>query len=291
MISSVEVREAQMIMLNILEEVHRICEKNKIEYWLDSGTLLGAVRHKGFIPWDDDLDIGMERSEYYRFIEACKKDLDNTRYFAQTMETDSETQIQYLKIRDRNSILQINEREKGHTGIFVDVFPMDSYDAKDSSDSNFKLKRKMNFKILFYWMKNAEIKKPFLKNIKGNIVKIVSKTYYSLARKYDYKNLNKEAQQIIDKVKINSNKTSKYIGYGVEVPFNQILRTDIIFPLGKLEFEGKEYSVPGKWDEYLKEFYGNYMELPKPEDRVPSHCLVLKTKLTKEEYEKLNKNY
>lgn len=285
-----ELREAQLVMLDILDEIVRVCDKNNIEYWLDSGTLLGAVRHKGFIPWDDDLDIAMERSQYNRFVEACKKDLGRE-FFAQNFETDKETQAQYLKIRHRNSILKTNEREKGHIGIFVDVFPMDSYDAKDESDCNFKLKKRLNNKILFFWMKYADLKKPFLKNIKGNTVKLAAKAYFSVARNYDYKTINIMTQEYLKNIKINSDKSSKYIGYGVEVPFGKIVPTEVVFPLGTLEFEGKEYKVPNNWDEYMRMSYGDYMKLPEPENRKPSHSMIMKTKLTKEEFEEVNRNY
>ncbi|MEW8992868.1 phosphorylcholine transferase LicD [Clostridium sp.] len=285
-----KLRSAQLVMLKILDEVKRICEKNQIEYWLDSGTLLGAVRHKGFIPWDDDLDICMMRDDYNRFIEVCKDELDS-KYFLQIYDTDKYTQNPFLKIRDRNSILRMNEREKGHVGIFVDIFPMDPYDSKDNNNTNYKIKKSLNNKILFYWMKYAEIKKPFLKNLKGNLVKVMARTYFYIFHNYDYESLNIEAKKYVNKINMENIKTSKYVGYGVEVPFEQILKREDVFPLTTLEFEGKKYYTPGNFDGYLKEFYGDYMKLPDIEDRVPSHCIELKVKLTPEEYEKLNSRY
>ena len=80
-------RDAQMLMVEILEDVHNLCEKHGLKYFLDGGTLIGAVRHKGFIPWDDDIDIGMPREDYEKFIEIAKKELPDN-LFLQTFETD-----------------------------------------------------------------------------------------------------------------------------------------------------------------------------------------------------------
>ena len=285
-ISDTELREAQLIMLDILKEIDRVCKKGNIQYWLDSGTLLGAIRHKGFIPWDDDLDICMLREDYNKFIEISKEELSK-KYFLQSYDSDNKTENMWIKLRDRNSILKINEREKGHIGIFVDIFPMDFY---SNNDKNYKIKNKIKLITLMYWMKHAKIKRPVIKHIKGNMTKLIARLIFLFNPKFNYKNIIKLVKKELKNISMES-EGSDYINYGVEVPFDKMIEKNWIFPLDSYEFEGEKYPIPREYDLYLKNLYGNYMELPKKENRRPSHCYELKLKLSEDEYSRLNKNY
>ena len=121
------VAAAQKVMLEILVEIHRICVENNITYWLEAGTLLGAIRHKGFIPGDDDCDISMPRKDYERFLQIAQEKLPET-MFLQTKETDKEYPLPWAKIRKNGTLLiETGEtgEEKYHHGIFVDIIPYD----------------------------------------------------------------------------------------------------------------------------------------------------------------------
>lgn len=122
-------RACQLKQLGILEEVDRICRKHHIPYWLDGGTLLGAVRHGGFIPWDDDIDLGMLLPDLQRFVEVAPAELSES-LFLQTPESDPLNKEPIIKIRDLNSLYI----EAGDTfdvsyekGLFLDIFPFIPY--------------------------------------------------------------------------------------------------------------------------------------------------------------------
>lgn len=122
-----ELRRLQSTQLELLVEFDRICRKYEIRYILDSGTLLGAVRYKGFIPWDDDLDVGMLRSDYERFCKVCEQEMDKTRFFWQTHETDPGYRWGYGKLLRKNTtfVRQNQEHLTMRQHIFMDVFPYD----------------------------------------------------------------------------------------------------------------------------------------------------------------------
>ena len=124
-------RQVQLKQLEIAKEIKKICDENEIKYFLDSGTLLGAVRHKSFIPWDDDLDIGMLRDDYEKFINIAPQKLSNN-FILQTWKTDEEYANAFAKIRMKNT-LYIESSTNGNNmnhGIFIDVFPYDTYPNK-----------------------------------------------------------------------------------------------------------------------------------------------------------------
>ena len=121
-----DIKSLQLICLEILKEIDRVCKKHNILYWLDSGSMLGAVRHNGFIPWDDDLDIAMFRDDYNRFLEIASKELKEN-YFLQTHQTDSEYPLFFAKVRRNNTFIDEKRyrRLNIHKGIYVDIFPVD----------------------------------------------------------------------------------------------------------------------------------------------------------------------
>lgn len=125
--NSKELRRMQLIQVDILLELDRICRKHNIKYIIDSGTLLGAVRYGKFIPWDDDIDVAMLRSEYEKFCKVCKDELKGSTYFLQNGQTDPEYRWGYGKfVRLDTSYVRINQEHlKMKHCMFIDIFPMD----------------------------------------------------------------------------------------------------------------------------------------------------------------------
>jgi lipopolysaccharide cholinephosphotransferase len=128
LISKDDLRHMQLIELKILNEVKRICEKNSIPYFLIAGTLIGAARHQGFIPWDDDIDIGMLRADYDRFMEVCKTDL-GSEYFLQTPATEkgnADYGIAHVRLNGTSMVQEFRKNTITHNGFTIDIFPYDN---------------------------------------------------------------------------------------------------------------------------------------------------------------------
>lgn len=233
-------RRQQMRMLELLEAVDAVCRKHGIPYWLSSGTLIGAARHKGFIPWDDDLDIEMLRPDYLRLLEVLPQELPEN-FALQTNGTDPNYIYIYGKLRDRNSHLEETnsyDRIFRYTGIYIDIFPLEKIPYRlawigghmqgqiYNQLNNKKLKEETLYKrIRRVYRFNTRIGFPFLR---------------FLARLFPGKKLRHS--------------------YGTA--FFKPRYMDDIFPLAEMEFEGKMFPVPHDTDAVLRKIYGDYMKLP-----------------------------
>ncbi len=241
----------------MLKYIDDVCTKNGIKYWLSSGTLLGAVRHGGFIPWDDDLDIEMLRSDYKKFVRAIQSS-PNPNYALQSHKTDFFYLNPYPKLRDLNSEMKeigivIDEFYK-YKGVFIDIFIMDP----SSSLCLFKIGRYLQNKII-----TPIILQKSFKKINKSLV------YFK------YKLLNSFLLPILRQFcKINSGNNLRYC---LGIDWLGIRRKDEIFPLKRIKFEDAEFFVPNNSDAYLTRVYGNYMQLPNIE-KVHVHTIDIKFK-------------
>jgi len=254
-------RDAQMLMVDVLKAVHELCEKHGIKYFLDAGTLIGAVRHKGFIPWDDDVDIGMPREEYNKFLEIAPKELPK-HLFLQTFETDEYYNVYPTpcKVRYNNTLFLeegTEENSKMHNGIFIDVFP---YDSLPKLKITYKIQRTLSYNILksFKRLRDMPEYLSFKNKITFSFYKLVVKMFPNKRRLQFFNYL----------VKWNDPK-SDYMGYGVDTYWSEyVYKKSDYFDLAKLEFEGQYFYAPKNYDAILTELYGDYMTMPKEEDRV-----------------------
>lgn len=251
--------ELQGIELEILREVKRICNKYKLEYYLIGGTLLGAIRHKGFIPWDDDIDIAMPRKDYEKFIRLCDEELDG-KYYLDYITTQDIYVNSFVKIRKANTF--VNEKHiseiKCKKGIFIDIFPLDNAKRQNSLFQSIQAKIvKGMYPIIFY-------------RCGANKNRLSKKTIFfgTLSKFLSIKSLNKIRDFIM---KTNKNEKSKYyVSLGSRYDYvKETILKDKYYPHKEAEFEGELFNIPNDYKYILTRIYGeNYMDLPPIEKRV-----------------------
>lgn len=267
----VEIRDVQKLQLEILLEFDRICRKNNIKYQLFAGTLLGSVRHKGFIPWDDDIDVCLLRKDYNKFIKACRFDLDS-KFFLQTYKTDKNYNAQFAKIRRNNTIFLENSTSecKIHHGIYIDVFPMDNI-LPDTFLG--KLQQKLLYVI--GRINLSRIKKLCL-NAKNPIEKYISIVFHYIL-KIIPKHWTDELQTKI--ACIFQNKDTKYVshltnGVSKTTYTRYMMERDRFYDTIDGEFEGYIFPIPENYDSVLSRLFGDYMKFPPKDEQKPHHGII-----------------
>lgn len=251
-------KEVQDIELDILEYVHNICIKNDIKYFVDFGTLLGAVRHKGFIPWDDDLDISLARDEYEKLYSVLEKE-NHPHYKIISYKNCKEYPFPYFRVFDNRTYRDHNLRYKNlQLGTCIDVFPYDGYVEKTEDKNNIiDLNRKR--KLSVYNFTGIKNKNYFLKNIP----RFLGLLLYKTTKVSDW---NKKIDEKSKKVNL---KNSEYCCCSVIHEFKKdaTLKTEWLYDLTDVEINGKIFKAPSHYKEFLTyEFGDTYMQLP-PEDQ------------------------
>lgn len=249
--------ELRKIQIEILDVVSAFCEKNNIHYWVDCGTLLGAIRHKGYIPWDDDIDIGMLRSDYDRFMRLFNE--QNERYKFYSIENNKKFLYPHGKVIDTSTILYEPNKKGNKLAINIDVFVYDN--APNSNKFVEKMYKRCDRYLDLNWLRTRT------HNPKGNIFRrsIIYLTGFCL--KIFPKNFF--VKEIIKNSKRYVNEDTKYIGNFTA--WSRIYCPKEIFrDFIDVEFEGKCYKAPIGYHEWLTAFYGDYMQLP-PEEKQVSH--------------------
>ncbi len=239
-----QLRLIQLRLLEMLKFIDQVCRKYDIPYWLSSGTCLGAVRHGGFIPWDDDVDIEMLDDDYKKFLTVIGAECNN-RYVMHCHETDPMYLRPFGKLRDLNSEIKENckaDYYNKYHGLYIDIFPLKESSSELVSKLGGILLKYIAFGIpMLYWGKVS-------KYILSRIGWAVIKTYERLA-------------YIIELPLKNRYLRHKYPNY-----YHFVRIQEDIFPLKEIQFENGNFFVPGNVDGYLSKIYGDYNQLPGKEE-------------------------
>lgn len=249
----------QNIILNIMKYIDDFCGKYQIDYYVIGGTALGAVRHGGFIPWDDDLDIAMTRPNYERFIEVCGKEINHDDFFLQVGRRDWPLYFSKLRLKGTlfDEIGAGEEINRENRGIFVDVFPLDNA-------SNNKCMRIWQYLCSKLLIAQAVHTRQY--HTRSFIKKMVMWISYPLKN-------NRIRRFFFNQVTRYNNGETEYIGDFFEISKLK----DASYPKSiwgrpqKVAFENLELYAPEKLHDYLSFYFGDYMQLPPIEKRVCGH--------------------
>ena len=236
-------RKIQLANLKITLIFKELCEQNGLKYWLDYGNALGAYRHKGYIPWDDDIDLGMMRDDYEKFIELYKDGIPN----------HSELYLDFCNNGRNKCFLKVRHRTL--TNIAIDIFPYDYYYKQTTPEEKIKITKE-----IFKYMELNSIIFRLLQPIYIHSPKLMRKRIFKIRDNFILKgNIAKPHEH-------------PSIVYGIDYPHfvNPLLYDfDTIFPLNTINYEGYTLACPNKMHEFLTQLYDDYMTLPS--DCYPRH--------------------
>lgn len=257
--SEEQIRRTQ---LDMLQFVHEICEKNNLRYYLCGGSLIGAVRHNGFIPWDDDIDIDMPREDYMRFKNIISVE---KKYKLLTYDSDTKYDLAFGKLMDTNTVAveHENDRLSKDWGIYIDIFPIDGL-PKYNYEKYFYILLQISNLLTIANRNEERCCESIMSSVNYLVKKIISKVM-GVSR------LKRILSQMSQKYSFDSSNMVCCVGggYGMKEIYPRYYFDKRILA----DFEGKKYYIPAQYDAFLTQMYGDYMKLPPEEERKAHHGL------------------
>lgn len=267
----IEIDEMRQRLLSMAEYLQNICKENGLKMFLSGGTLLGAVRHKGFIPWDDDIDVHMPRPDYDRLIKIFKEKENIGKYKLLSHELNDKYVYTFAKLVDDDTLLIEDDIYSGvDMGLYLDIFPIDGL-GDDIATAEKQMKKMNKYLVMNYallvkpWRKKCT----FFKNFAIELMRCAVKIY----------GINRLHKKIRKLAKSLPYEQCEYVGeYIDQVGSNRIVRRSEVYGDSvDMQFEGLKLPAPVGWDKYLTQFYGDYMQLP-PEKKGSRHmdiyCMI-----------------
>ena len=259
-----ELRQLQLTMLEILKIFDKFCREHGLKYSLYAGSLLGAVRHKGFIPWDDDLDVCMSRADYEKFLELWQKapiagyvlqNKENSRYFDQS----------FSKLRKDHTTFLENEWQIGnhHTGIFLDVFPLDRIPNGKLNCAIYK----------WHCMKYQLLTREFIPSKAGTTTRLGAAVILSCIPKFCRERVRQNTLKKI--TRYNNRHDLEIAAIETLASLRKPFAPDMLDSYVDLPFEDGEFMCFAGWDDHLRRKFGDYMQLPPEEERTWKHHPIL----------------
>lgn len=257
-----QTKKYQKAQLELSDLLDNLCKELGINYYLIGGTLLGAVRHKGFIPWDTDIDVAMVRSDYEKFKKYWQN-RDDDNYFYQHYTTEKNHRSPHALLKIKKSLIvnkdQITKYKCAYNGIYLDIFPLDNPPENEK-------KRKKQAKKIKNISRIIYLKSGYVYQDNGKIKKLMKKIVSKLLFFVSFKYLNTKLDQTMQKY--NDSSSEYLVSMASHYSYKkQLMPKEIYGEPVRIEFEGRQYCAPAKTHEYLTRIFKDYMKLPPEEER------------------------
>ena len=257
-----ELRHLQLVILDIMKDIDTLCRAHNIEYYLLGGSAIGAIRHKGFIPWDDDLDIIMNNDNYNRFIEVCRKELDTSKYYLQEGLKDWSMYFSKIRLKGTKLVEEVTYTDNlDMQGIYVDVFKMDNVSSN---------------KVMARWQYFcAKVFLCYQLSVRGddkNAFGIKKRLMVLLSFPLRIKPIRDGFKHQVEKY---NGKETDYYGffYGRTKYKTAIVKKELFGKPLRVPFEDTQLCVAEHYHEYLTQMFGDYMTPPPVEQQVGLHLV------------------
>lgn len=258
----IEIKELRELQMCILDAIDKFCKENSIRYTISGGTLLGAVRHKGFIPWDDDMDIQMPREDYKKFIQLWNSPNNSSLYQIVSVESGNDIGYPFAKMTNPQTVLFYKGKER--EGVYVDIFPVDKVeDMKDFVGRRKKIKKLHRQHKGLFWLDLAKY---------GQLPLWRILLAYLRKPRFPSKTLSGIAQEINT---IAQEKNDMNCDYMFEMvcgfKCKNLIPSTVFDKYTEIKFEDRKYMCVEDYDTFLAQTFGDYMKLPPIEDQVSDH--------------------
>lgn len=251
----IPIEELKLLQREILDDIVQFCEEHGLRYFLAYGTLLGALRHKGYIPWDDDIDIHMPRPDYERFLTLYNE--RNCDYRVVTHDIERRYHVPFAKVYRKGTIVREFFYKQSVFGVYVDIFPLDGIKHKWQAFLCGLCIKFMYIKTFIFCEQQSLARKLRIAVTKAILLPFTEHFILGMMKRIS--------------TRYKYNECDKVCSFGSRTALREILPRTIFEGHIILPFEGKEYRAPKGYDTYLKQKYGDYMTLPPVEKRVSTH--------------------
>lgn len=256
----INTQEIQEVQMSILDEIVRICKENNLHYYLAYGSMIGAIRHKGYIPWDDDMDVFLVRDDYDKLLSILKNEQSGKAQWISVIDdTTPDYFYPFSKAVDNRTEVKM-DRHKGSYGIWVDLFPVDGLPASD-----FGAKAFVMF-CSFLRVVALAMDTDFSSKTLSSWTLLYKRFFYALAAIIGKKRVCRMVEKVFHTYKVNDSKKVAILFSGHKL--DAIFDKELLLAQASYQFENREYTGCANYDSYLTQLYGDYMTLPPEEKRI-----------------------